>query len=304
MISLATLRQSGKRLLGDRVKRALRTRYTVAKQRIVNSILAYDARKLQARLRRAGVRENDTLLVHANFTTDSGFRGTPKDLVNALADLVGAQGNLLMVSIPFRGSAYDYLVQNKPFNVKKTISLMGMATETFRRREGTLRSLHPTHPVLAYGKDAEWLVADHDKCLFPCGDGSPFDKFRQLRGKILFFDVGFGAITFFHHVEDLVKDRLPFPVYHERVFEPTVIDMQGQPHTVRMRTFHPEVTRKAEKLEQQMLMDRRIRAGRVGNSRFLLVTAEDVVSSFTAMVDSGRYPYHVDGGNARVQHEN
>ena len=303
MMSFAALRQSGSGLLSDRMKRALRARYTVAKKRIVHSLLAYDAAKLQARLRRAGIEEGDTLLVHANFNAESGFRGTPKDLVNALAEAVGASGNLLMVSIPFRGSAYDYLAQGKPFNVKKTMSMMGLATETFRRREGTLRSLHPTHPVLALGKDAAWLVADHERCLFPCGVGSPFDKFRQLRGKILFFDVSFGAITFFHHVEDLLKTRLPFPVYHDRQFTVTAIDSQGASHLVQTCTFNPGVARKADTLEQQMVQDGRIRRGRVGNSRFTLVTAEDVVSSFTAMVDSGRYPYHVDGDDARVRHE-
>jgi hypothetical protein len=34
-----------------------------------------------------------------------------------------------------------------------------------------------------------------------------------------------------------------------------------------------------------------IRRGRVGNSRFIWVTAEDVVSCFSAMVEDGNYPY-------------
>ena len=63
---------------------------------------------------------------------------------------------------------------------------MGLITEIFRRREGVLRSFHPTHPVLVYGKDSKWLTSEHEKCLNLCGAGSPFDKFRQLKGKILF----------------------------------------------------------------------------------------------------------------------
>jgi aminoglycoside 3-N-acetyltransferase len=216
--------------------------------------------------------------------------------VNALAELVGEKGNLLMVSIPFRGAAYDYLVLNKPFHVNKTISMMGLITEIFRRRGGTLRSLHPTHPVLAFGKDAQWLVADHDRCLYPCGPGSPFDKFRQLKGKILFFDVPFGAITFFHYVEDLLKDRLPFPVYDDRLFSVNAVDSKGEKRIIQSYTFNKDIPRSAEKLEAEMLRQGKILRGRIGNSQFLLVTAEDVVTCQTAMVEAGNYPYDLSRG--------
>jgi len=294
MMTLTTLKQTRVGAAGVRLKRSLRSKLNHAKSRVVKSLLSYDADALKARLRHAGVTETDTLLVHANFSGESGFRGNPSDLVNALVDLVGTKGNLMMVSIPFRGSAYDYLSSGKTFNVKKTISLMGLATEMFRRRPGTLRSFHPTHPVLVFGKDAEWLVAGHEQCLTPCGIGTPFDKFHQLRGKILFFDVSFGAITFFHYVEDLLKDRMPFPVYHPQQFAVTAIDAAGASRVIHTLTFNPAIARKAERLERRMAHDDTLRRGRVGNSRFTLVTAADVVSSFTAMVDSGDFPYSIE----------
>lgn len=257
----------------------------------MRALFRYDAAKLRSGLIRIGIGESDTLMVHSNFEPDNGFQGTPLDVVNALVDLVGKKGNLLMVSLPFRGAAYDYLASCKPFNVKKTFSMMGLVTEMFRRREGTLRSLHPTHPVLAYGKDAEWLVADHERCLYPCGLGSPFEKFYQLKGKILFYDVSFGAITFFHFVEDLLKDRLPFPVYSDRLFSVPAVDANGENCVIQTYAFNSDVRRMAEKLEAEMARRGKIRHGRVGNSRFCLVTAEDVVACFTAMVETGILPY-------------
>src|SRR5687767_4439833 len=194
------LRAAVDKYLGGRQKRAIKARLHQAKQRLVRALRSYDSAQLTAELRRMGIAETDTLLVHSNFEPLSGFTGTPMDVVNAFAGLVGEKGNLLMVSIPFRGSAYDYLAQGKVFDVRKTLSMMGLITEMFRRRPGTLRSLHPTHPVLAAGKDAAWIVADHENCRYPCGPGSPFEKFRTLGGKILFYDVGFGSITFFHYV--------------------------------------------------------------------------------------------------------
>ena len=293
MMNIASLKKTVARYLGNQQKRAIKSRISDAKRKVVSVLLSYDGTKLKARLTRLGVTENDTILVHSNFKPDSGFKGAPLDLVNAISELVGEKGNLLMVSIPFRGSAYDHLALGKTFNVNKTLSMMGLVTEMFRRREGTLRSLHPTHPVLAYGKDAAWLVADHERCLYPCGAGSPFEKFYQLKGKILFFDVTFRSITFFHFVEDLLKDQLPFPVYGERLFSVPAIDAKGNQRTVQTYAFSNDVRRIAGRLEDGMNQQGLIKYGRVGNSRFCLVTAEDVVGCFRKMVANGNLPFEL-----------
>jgi aminoglycoside 3-N-acetyltransferase len=291
--------------LSDKLKRTLKSHLNKGRNRVARALFSYDAAKLKARLRSAGVSESDTVLVHSNFKPDSGFQGTPLDLANALVELVGTKGNLLMVSLPFRGAAYDYLALGKPFNVRKTMSMMGLVTEMFRRREGTLRSLHPTHPVLAYGKDAAWLVADHERCLYPCGAGSPFEKLRQLRGKLLFFDVSFQSITFFHHVEDLLKERIPFPIYSDRLFSVPAVDANGGHHVIQTYAFSKEARRASDKLEAEMQRQGLIREGRVGNSRFQVATTADVVACFTAMVEAGNLPYGpvTDGSGGKGEHD-
>jgi aminoglycoside 3-N-acetyltransferase len=294
VIASNALRKTLSLWIDDRRKRAIKSTLAQAKLRAVRALRSYNGRQLQDRLRAIGIAETDTLLVHSNFKPDSGFTGTPADLANAFVEAVGQKGNLLMVSIPFRGSAYDHLALGKVFDARKTLSMMGLVTEMFRRRTGTLRSLHPTHPVLACGRDAEWLVADHDTCLFPCGPGSPFEKFRKLNGKILFFDVGFGAITFFHYVEDLLKAQLPFPVYADRLFDVKVVDAQAEKRTVATYAFNKDIPRDPDRLEAEMSRQGRIRKGRIGNSRFLLVDAEDVLSCMSAMVAAGNYPYHLE----------
>jgi len=293
LINPTMLRTALSRYLSHRHKRALKSKISKVKETFASILLRYDGMKLKARLRKHGISESDTVLVHSNFKPDSGFNGTPLDLANAFAELVGDRGNLMMVSIPFRGAAYDYLALGKMFNVRKTISMMGLVTEMFRRRQGTRRSLHPTHPVLVYGNDAEWLVAGHERCLYPCGAGSPFEKFYQLKGKILFYDVSFGAITFFHFVEDLLKARLPFPVYSDRLFSVPVIDADGNNRVVQTYAFNSEVPRRADRLEAEMERQGKIRHGRIGNSHFCLVTAEDVVGCFTEMVEKGFLPYEL-----------
>jgi aminoglycoside 3-N-acetyltransferase len=277
-------------------KRAVKTQLNRFTRLLADSLWRYDAEALKKALKKIGISETDTVMVHANFNPASGFKGAPQDIVNALVELVGRAGNLLMVSIPFRGSAYEYLSKNKPFYVNRTLSMMGLVTEVFRKKTGVLRSLHPTHPVLAYGKDSTWLVADHERCLFPCGSGTPFEKFRQLKGKILFFDVGFEAITFFHHVEDLTKSMLPFNVYAEERFVATTFDGENRQQLVETYAFNPRIARNAAKLAAAMAAQGKVRKTTVGRSSLLLVEAEDVVACQTEMISAGNLPYDIDRG--------
>lgn len=279
--------------LSDKTKLSIKAKYGKIKTHLVLYLRSYTADDLRSRLRQIGVAETDTLLVHANFEQDSGFKGTPQDVVDALIQTVGLEGNLLMVSIPYRGTAYDYLKRNKPFRIRKTMSMMGLVTELFRRTEGVMRSLHPTHPVLVYGKDSSWLVEDHEKCMFPCGAGSPFDKFRQLNGKILFFDVDFTSITFFHYIEDHIKHKLPFDIYHSDPFSVTAYDYENREHTINTYVFNPQLVRNAAKLKSEMITNNLIIKARVGNSQLLLVEPEDVVSCMTSMVEAENYPYDI-----------
>ncbi len=154
-----------------RVKRALYS----AQKTMVDRFFAYEKEQLKKTLLRLGIGQGDALFLHSSFRAVNGFQGTPQDVIDCLIEIVGEQGNLLMPSMHYRSSSYEQLQRNELFDVRKTFSKMGLITEVFRRKTGVLRSLHPTHSVLAWGKDAVRIVQDHDKCLYPCGKQSPFD---------------------------------------------------------------------------------------------------------------------------------
>jgi aminoglycoside 3-N-acetyltransferase len=274
-------------LLSERQRRLVKRRLKAAKTRFASLFHRFDAEDLKFALWQMGVAETDTVMVHANFRHDSGFHGSPADLVKALVSLVGTHGNLMMVSIPFRGYAYDYLALGKPFHVKRTVSMMGLVSEVFRRQPGVIRSRHPTHPVLAYGKNAAMIAAGHEDSVFPTGEGTPFDRLCELDGRVLLFDVGFGAITLFHHVEHLLRDKIRLPLYDERLFVTTVIDEQDRERTVQTYAFAKGVTRHQRKLEAELRRRGMLRTRRIGDSTMILVNARDVVETMSDMVDSG-----------------
>lgn len=211
---------------------------------LLQTLWAFGPDELVRAIRRLGVREGDVLMVHSGWRPGSGFRGRPQDLVQAFLDAVGPTGTLCMMSMPFHGtSAAEYLTTGKVFDVRRTVSMVGLPSEIFRRRKGAVRSLHPTHSVAAMGPRASWLTEGHERCRSPFGPGSPFDKLVEAGAKILLYDVSFSFMTFEHYLEDRIQARLPVPLYEPEERPAEVIDSQGERRSVATQVLSAAVNR-------------------------------------------------------------
>lgn len=274
-------------------KLGLKAKLLEARRVFVRAFLSYDAEQLTACLRSLGVRPGDSVMLHSAFGAHFGFRGTIEELTTVFLNAVGPDGNLLMVSLPYRSSALEYLGKLKQFDVRNTPSMMGLVSELFRRRPDVLRSVHPTHPVLAHGPKANWFVDEHTSCEFPCGPGSPFDRLAAADGKAVFFNVPFATFTFFHYLEHLVSPDLPFPLYTEKPFSVPVIDEVGKARTVTTYVFSTEAIsrRRFPVLENELRRHKLIQERRVGNSRIEVVKIGDVVDCVEDMRRGGQYFY-------------
>lgn len=154
-------------------------------------------------LRSVGLNEGDCVLVHSN--TDSlaklddeiavdPFLGM-KVLREALLRAVGENGTVIVPTFTFsfcQGRFYDPL---------KRSSEVGLFSNFFMKSEGAIRSHHPIFSFSATGREAAELMNDVPSTAY--GKGSVFDRFRQLNGKILFFNVPFQCCTFVHHIEEM-----------------------------------------------------------------------------------------------------
>jgi len=274
-------------------KARLRSEYRDARRLFVRTFMSYGPERLREGLRQVGLQSGDSVMLHSAFGPEYGFRGTIDDLTRVFLDAVGPGGNLLMVSLPYRSSSLEYLGNLKSFDVRKTPSMMGLVSEYFRHRSGVLRSLHPTHPVLAYGPGAEAIVAGHEDCLYPCGPGTPFDKLADLDGKVTFFNVPFATFTFFHYLEHLVSPEMPFSLYTEQPFHVPVVDRHGERRTVTTYVFSPDAIRRRrfEVLERELRRRGLIRRARVGNSRIEMIRVRDAIDCAREMFARGQYFY-------------
>lgn len=245
--------------------------------------------KLVARLRRLGIAPGDTVMVHLGLEASHGFDGGPGELIEAFQQAVGPEGTLIMMTMPFKGmSAHAWLEKGKVFKVRRTVSKVGIVTEVFRRTPGVLRSVHPTHPVAAWGAQAELFTAPVESpAMF--GPDSPFGRLVDVGGKVLLYDVPFKRMTFEHYLEDRMQAHLPCPLYRPEPIEAQVIGHDGERRTMPVLTLTEEVNRRRKTPRLERAFDRAglLRRGRISLTRLLVAEARPMAEELDRLAAKG-----------------
>ena len=163
---------------------------------------------IRAGLEALGLTRGDVVMLHSDLRR----LGRPRELVrlpNCGADLLidafletlGPDGTLLLPALSYKSVHADQPL----FDVRSTPSCVGSIPEIFRRRGGTLRSVHPTHSVCGVGRRAEELLRDHHLDTTPVGPRSAFRRLRDCGGKVVMFGCGLRPNTSMHGVEELIE---------------------------------------------------------------------------------------------------
>ncbi len=191
-----------------------------------------------------GLKAGDSVLVHSSFSKIGFVQGGTKTIIDALLQVVGPEGNLLMPSSPNAGYQLDYIRNLKAFDVVNEPSKMGAITEYFRKLPGVKRSESPTEPVCCFGPKADWFTNGHLGELTPYTKNSPFARLAQVNGKILYIGVTLdNAGTSLHVSEDAIPD-FKCPVYYPEIFQTEVIRENGTHVPVSVKVHNPEQSAK------------------------------------------------------------
>ncbi|MCL2015112.1 MAG: AAC(3) family N-acetyltransferase [Defluviitaleaceae bacterium] len=160
-------------------------------------------------LKSLGVNYGDVILVHSSMKA-LGTKRTPLEVINDLITAVGDSGTLLMPAL-----SYKYVTAENPhFSVAKTEPCVGLIPKTFFYMDGTIRSVHPTHSVCAYGRLAAEITAKHFADETPVGANSPFMKLLEHSGKMLFIGDVVKSCTFMHGLEEIAA--APYTLQQEK----------------------------------------------------------------------------------------
>lgn len=187
-----------------------------------------------------GVKKGMTVFVHSSV--DKMQLGFPiYRVLELLMEAVGPEGTLLFPCWQYNGRAEDYLNRypEKVFDVKKTPTAMGLLPEIARRHKLAHRSLHPTSSIVALGKHAHELVAEHHLSVYPCGELSPYYKMMDYNSKIIGLGEKYGTLSFVHCVEDVLKESFPIKTLGDHPRKLSVKDKNG--YNLEVETLLPHI---------------------------------------------------------------
>jgi len=140
-----------------------------------------------------------TVLIHSSMKSIGPVEGGAETVLDALSEYM--KNGLLVLPT----HTWSYINSENPkFHVNDSPSCVGILPELFRKREGVVRSLHPTHSVAAIGKDAVTFTGDDHRFDTPCARGSSWGKLLDRKATILLVGVDLKRNTFIHGVEEWV----------------------------------------------------------------------------------------------------
>ncbi len=220
-----------------------------------------DARQgLSEDLAALGVERGGVLLVHSSFRKLRPVPGGPEAVVDALLDVVGPEGTLVMPTMTDGAS---------PFDPRTTPTYeMGIIAETFWRRPGVVRSPHPGASFAAKGPRAEMICAPHPLSP-PHGLESPPGRVHALGGQVLLLGVDHSESTVLHVAESLAN--VPYSVVH-----PCVVTEDGVSR-VAMIAETDHCCTGFRRMNEWLRVRGLQREGLVGHAPSILARAGDVV---------------------------
>jgi aminoglycoside N3'-acetyltransferase len=212
-------------------------------------------------LRVLGVKKGGVLLVHTSFRAVRPIEGGPLGLIEALCNVLGPDGTLVMPA--WTGNA------DEPFDLASTPASpdLGVVPDTFWRLPGVIRSNHP-FAFAATGPQAAWITSGPFP-IPPHSLESPVGHVYELDGQVLLLGVGHDADATLHLAELLAGVPYRLMKYCTLLQDghPVRIDYGENDHCCARFTFADE-----------WLRERGLQSeGRVGHAHARLARARDVV---------------------------
>ena len=168
--------------------------------------------QLVADLRALGLREGSTVLVHTRMRALGWVIGGSGTVVSALLEALGPEGTLMAYASwqehVYHASEWPqehraaYLAEPPVFDPATAEAARdhGRIPERVRTWPGAQRSVHPEASMVAIGRLARELTADHPQ-VDAYGPDSPLGRLVAADGDVLMLGAPLETLTILHHAE-------------------------------------------------------------------------------------------------------
>lgn len=216
-----------------------------------------------------GLKAGDVVLVHSSYKSLGEVDGGPQTVVDALLEVLGPEGTLIMPTFNFNFN------KGEPWDVNKTPSHMGVLTEIARVNPQARRVFHPFYSFAILGKLKDELTRVRYKDSY--GTDSIFMKLRQLDARIMIIGLSYThSMTFFHHVEQMNGVDYRFI----KAFTGEVTDEAGKTYTdtftMLVRDLDKGVITEVDPMGAVLEQRGIVNIGQVGEATVKLMKANDV----------------------------
>ena len=161
---------------------------------------SFDKIELKKGLEKLCLKDGDTVIVHSAWRAFIGFKGSPEDVINAIYEIIGKEGTILMPAFSGNKNEFHYCDS----------SCAGVISEVFRKKYNVIRSLDTNFSMIGIGKNAKDLLTEHIESKYYFDEKSPYYKSVKNNAKILLLGLGKRPhkITLFHCITYELKNEM------------------------------------------------------------------------------------------------
>ncbi|MBR6072424.1 MAG: AAC(3) family N-acetyltransferase [Acholeplasmatales bacterium] len=169
----------------------------------------YSRNDLLNDIKNLGISKDSTIMIHSAFSSIKNIDGGGKTVLSVFKEFF-SDGLVILPS-------HTWNIMNKDNDIlDKSLcnSCVGYLTNLAIKDKDFIRSNHPTHSVVAYGKNAYEYIKDDDYAISPVSPNGSFGKLKN-GGYILFIGAPLSKNTFIHSIEEEmnVADRFTDHIY-------------------------------------------------------------------------------------------
>ena len=237
-----------------------------------------------------GIKPGDQVMVHSSLSSMGVLRNDSSTFISAIKKYITNKGLIVMPTFS-QVRMYEYVKSNECFDVNKSPSLTGKLTEEFRKSEGVVRSLHPTHSLSVWGKNAKQFVSGHEKCITPFNELSPYKKIIDENFKILFIGIDMFSMTICRAGDDMI-DNYPVNPYLDQVFEINITDYSGKKLVMQTKVHDPQISARRRNMKIFPYLKEYIFFGKLAKAKTMMIHAKDVYNVQKDLAKRGISTYY------------
>lgn len=246
-------------------------------------MLGFD--ELVAGFNQIGLADGDVLMVHSSYKSLGRVDGGAETVINALREIVGAQGTVLFPTFNFQSWTETHY-----YDIRETYSNMGVITELARLRPDAVRTPHPIYSFAALGARKKEFADCIDAEAY--GENSVFGLFHRLNGMILSIGLHFNSTFSMHHY---VEFHTGCDYRRQKNFSGIYVDYEGPPQ---LRTYSmfvratPRIQTDIVPGMTELVEKEVIREGKVGDTTIHFARAVDFFDNMSLIVKNSPEKLH------------